>query len=140
MTWKIRCGCLQLRHFDTNEFTITMLLQTAESGGYFEYVPNLRNPNDECYPEVKKVLDGDRGRVKRLALNAGDLQLFLGRFSLHRVTKNTGNRDRLLLIMSFAEKPGMIGNSVRVKDLYGKVTDAHLASARERVRSDALLD
>ena len=34
----------------------------------------------------------------------------------------------------------IIGNSVRVKDLYGKVTDAHLASARVRVRSDALLD
>ncbi len=127
-------------HFDTNEFTITMLLQTAESGGHFEYVPNLRNPNDECYPEVKKVLDGDRSRVKRLALNAGDLQLFLGRFSLHRMTAITGYRDRLVLIMSFAEKPGMVGNSVRSKNLYGKVTDAHLASARERVRSDALLD
>ena len=106
----------------------------------FEYVPNLRNSNDECYSEVKKVLGGERSRVKRLALNAGDLQLFLGRFSLHRVTTNTGNRDRLLLIMSFAEKPGMIGNGVRVKDLYGKIMDAHLTSGRGRVRSDGLLD
>ena len=127
-------------HFDTNEFTITMLLQAAESGGYFEYVPNLRNPNDECCEQVKQVLDGDRRRVTRLELNAGDLQIFLGRFSLHRVTKNTGRWDRLLLIMSFAEEAGMIGNSTRVKDLYGKITGAHLTSSRGRVRSDGLLD
>ena len=124
-------------HFDTNEFTITMLLQAAKSGGYFEYVPNLRNADDECYDEVKRVLDGDRGRVKRLELNPGDLQLFLGRFSLHRVTENTGDSDRLLLIMSFAEQPGMIGNPYRVRDLYGKTADVHKDRA---VPSDGLLD
>ena len=127
-------------HFDTNEFTITMLLKPASSGGYFEYVPALRSQNDECYDEVKKVLEGDRSRVKRLQLNAGDLQFFLGRFSLHQVTENTGDDDRLLLIMSFTEKPGVIGNIVRVKNLYGKVTDAHTQGQNDRVRSDDLLD
>ncbi|MFQ6006934.1 MAG: hypothetical protein ACE5OQ_15705 [Woeseia sp.] len=127
-------------HFDTNEFTITMLLQAAESGSHFEYVPDLRNPNDECYGDVKEILDGNRSRVRRLTLNAGDLQLFLGRFSLHRVTTNSGNRDRLLLIMSFADKPGMVGNRVRVKDLYGKVTDAHGGESRVPARADGLLD
>ncbi len=124
-------------HFDTNEFTITMLLQPAESGGHFEYVPDLRSAQDECYDEVKQVLDGDRSRVKRLDLNAGDLQFFLGRFSLHQVTANSGDTDRLLLIMSFSEKPGMIGSMARVKDLYGKVTEAH---AESRVRADKLVD
>jgi len=127
-------------HFDTNEFTITMLLKPASSGGYFEYVPGLRTQNDECYEEVKKVLDGDRSRVKRLQLSAGDLQFFLGRFSLHQVTANTGDDDRLLLIMSFTEKPGVIGNAVRVKDLYGKVTEAHTQNQQDLVRSDDLLD
>ncbi len=127
-------------HFDTNEFTITMLLQSAESGGHFEYVPNLRRPDSECYRDVKRVLDGDRTRVKTLDLEAGDLQLFLGRFSLHRVTRNTGKRDRLLLIMSFAEKPGMVGNPYRVKDLYGKTTSAHDQASGQRIRADALLD
>ena len=124
-------------HFDTNEFTITMLLQAADSGGHFEYVPGLRTAQDECYDEVKQVLDGDRSRVKRLELNAGDLQFFLGRFSLHQVTANSGNTDRLLLIMSFSEKPGMVGSMARVKNLYGKVTDAH---ADSRVRADNLVD
>jgi len=127
-------------HFDTNEFTITFLLSAAESGGYFEYVPGLRAADDECFDEVKKVLNGDRSRVKRLDLNAGDLQFFLGRLSLHQVTPNTGTTDRLLLIQSFTEKPGVIGNPQRVKDLYGKVTDAHTDRTDERIRTDLLLD
>jgi hypothetical protein len=125
-------------HFDTNEFTITMLLNPASSGGHFEYVPSLRSQDDECYDAVKKVLDGDRSQVKRLNLNAGDLQFFLGRFSLHQVTENTGDQDRLLLIMSFAEKPGMVGSAVRVKDLYGKTTEVH--DQQDRVRADDLID
>jgi len=124
-------------HFDTNEFTITMLLQPASSGAHFEYVPGLRSAQDECYDDVKRVLDGERERVKRLQLNAGDLQFFLGRFSLHQVTENTGDVDRLLLIMSFSEQPGMIGGMARVKDLYGKVTAAHGVN---RVRADDLVD
>ena len=124
-------------HFDTNEFTITMLLKPAQSGGHFEYVPGLRSRDDECYDDVKKVLDGDRSRVSRLELNAGDLQFFLGRFSLHQVTRNTGDDDRLLLIMSFTEKPGVIGSIERVKSLYGKITDAHL---EQTVRADKLVD
>jgi hypothetical protein len=127
-------------HFDTNEFTITMLLKPADDGGFFEYLPGLRSADDECYDDVKKVLDGDRSKVKRLKLNAGDLQFFLGRFSLHQVTENIGHSDRLLLIMSFTEKPGVIGNRVRVQSLYGKITDAHREQDNNRVRSDDLID
>ena len=127
-------------HFDTNEFTITMLLKSAASGGHFEYAPSLRNAEDECYEDVQAVLSGDTRQVTRLSLAPGDLQLFLGRFSLHRVTKNTGPSDRLLLIMSFTEKPGMIGSVERIRELYGKVTDAHLEAQAQRVRADNLMD
>jgi hypothetical protein len=127
-------------HFDTNEFTITMLLKPAASGGYFEYVPNLRSAEDENYEAVRRVLKGDHSRAVRLDLKPGDLQLFLGRFSLHRVTQNTGDTDRLLLIMSFAKKPGMIGSQHRIQELYGKVTNAHIEAEWNRVRNDALID
>jgi len=127
-------------HFDTNEFTVTMLLQPASAGGHFKYVPNLRSAQDEHYDAVRAALNGDTTRVKRLPLQPGDLQLFLGRFSLHRVTENTGTMDRLLLIMSFAEKPGMIGSVHRSRELHGEVTAAHLEAERSRVRSDSLMD
>ena len=83
-------------------------------------------------------LEHDRQRDP-LVLNEGDLQIFLGRFSLHQVTANDGDHDRLLLIMSFSERPGMIGSLTRVKDLYGKTTEAHTANDG-RVRADQLLD
>ena len=40
----------------------------------------------------------------------------------------------------FTEKPGVIGNMVRVKDLYGKVTEAHARNRQDSVPSDDLLD
>jgi hypothetical protein len=124
-------------HFDTNEFTITFLLKAALEGGHFEYVPNLRSAEDECIKEVKQVLAGDRSRVKRLRLTAGDLQFFLGRYSLHQVTANEADSERLLLIQSFCEEDGVTGNPFRVKDLYGKTTAVHEQS---RNVSDKLLD
>ncbi len=124
-------------HFDTNEFTITMLLQPASSGGIFEYIPGLRSADDECYADVGRVLGGDRTRVRQLELNAGDLQFFLGRFSLHRVTQNTGDGDRLVLIMSFTDAPGMIGSKERVMNLYGKMTEEH---ERRQEFTDGLAD
>ena len=124
-------------HYDTNEFTITFLLRAAQAGGHFEYVPNLRNRDDECINEVKKVLAGDRTRVKRLSLTAGDLQFFLGRYSLHQVTPNQGHSERLLLIQSFCENKGISGNPTRVKGLYGKTAPVH---EQVRITSDNLLD
>lgn len=127
-------------HFDTNEFTITLLLQAAETGGDFEYVPALRTPTDERYDAVGRVLDGDRSDVRKLNLQPGDLQLFLGRYALHRVSPCHGETPRLLLIMSFTEVPGVIGSRRRVQTLYGKTMPVHHRGQHDRVRADGLLD
>ena len=127
-------------HFDTNEFTITMLLEPAESGGFFEYVPELRRSDNECIDDVKKIINWDRRSVWWLELKAGDLQFFLGRFTLHQVTRNTCTTDMLLLVQSFAVKPGMYGSSYRVKDLYGWCQSEEEALEENKVRADGLLD
>ena len=31
-----------------------MLVQDCDEGGVFQYVPNIRNKEDECYDEVLK--------------------------------------------------------------------------------------
>ena len=125
-------------HFDTNEFTVTIVIQTAERGGTFEYAPDLRTAEDERYDDVAAVLAGDDTRVRRLALHAGDIQLFEGRYTLHRVTRVEGRRPRHVAIPSWAAKPGMVGKPHRTKDIYGRLTEAHRAQGYERV--DALLD
>ena len=43
-------------------------------------------------------------------------------------------------LMSFPEKPGMIGSVERTRELYGKVADAHLQAQAQRVRADNLMD
>ncbi len=56
------------------------------------------------------------------------------------MTENTGTIDRLLLIQSFAEKPGMIGSMYRVQDLYGKISKIHKVHEQDKNRTDELLD
>ena len=82
-------------HFDSCEFTLSLMIQKPEKGGVFEYCPNIREPGNENFDEVKKVLNGDRKRVKQLKLEPGDLQIFKGRFTLHRVTKVEGKKIKI---------------------------------------------
>jgi len=125
-------------HFDTNEFTVTVVIQPAESGGVFEYVPNIRSCEDERYEAVEAVLAGANEDVRRLALKPGDVQLFMGRFTLHRVTAVSGERLRLVAIPSWSTIPGMIGKPYRTKEIYGRLSPAHLSS--DQARGDRLED
>ena len=102
-------GCQQW-HFDAGNMVTTLLLQAPESGGIFEYVPGLRSEHNENFDEVKKVLDGERERVRQLKLSAGTLALFRGHYSLHRVTPVKGQRKRLQAILGYTTKPGFKGS------------------------------
>ena len=125
-------------HFDTNNYTVTLALQNGEGGGTFEYAPWLRTSADECYDAVEAVLDGRSDRVRRLELRPGDLQIFKGRYALHRVTPVTGGRPRYVAIFSFVEREGMVGSPERTRQLYGRVLPVHLE--RAGLRADALVD
>lgn len=125
-------------HFDTNNYTVTLAIQNAEAGGVFEYSPQLRTPADENYAGVEAVLDGDQQLIRALQLEPGDLQIFKGRYSLHRVTPLSGSRRRYVAIFSFVEEPGMVGSPERTRQLYGRVLPIHLQQAGRR--NDALID
>jgi hypothetical protein len=128
-------------HFDTNEFVASVLTQSPEGGGDFEYCPNVRTARDENFHDVRGVLDGRRDDlVRRLRLRPGDLQLFQGRFSLHRVTTVRGSRARHSAIFSYCERAGVVGSVARTRQLFGRVEPAHLAAAGRAVRGDRLLD
>jgi hypothetical protein len=127
-------------HFDTNEFTISILTQEAEHGGVFEYCPNIRSPSAENFDAVQGVLSGRRDElIRRLALAPGDLQVFKGRFSLHRVTTVRGETARHSAIFAYSGRPGVVGSVARTRQLFGRVLPQHLAAAGQP-RSDQLLD
>lgn len=123
-------------HFDTNEFTVSLLVQEAEGGGRFEYCPNIRSAGDENLGDVRAVLAGRSDLVQRLDLRPGDLQLFQGRYSLHRVSPVTGDVARHTAIFAYSERAGVIGSPERTRQLFGRVLPEHLAGA---VRVDELL-
>jgi hypothetical protein len=125
-------------HFDTNNYTVTLAIQNAELGGEFEFSPNLRTPTDENYDGVGQVLDGDQSLIHTLHLEPGDLQIFKGRYSLHRVTPLSGPTMRYVAIFSFTEMEGVVGSPERTKQLYGRVLPIHLE--RAGMRGDALVD
>lgn len=125
-------------HFDTNNYTVTLAIQNAEEGGDFEYSPHLRTPTDENYAGVEAVLDGGSTLVRTLNLQPGDLQIFKGRYSLHRVTPLAGPQARYVAIFSYVEEPAMVGSPERTQQLYGRVLPIHLE--RAGLRADTLVD
>ncbi len=128
-------------HFDTNDFAVTVLVQPGDEGGLFEYVPQIRSADDEGFDAIARVLAGGREGVRTLDLRPGDLQIFRGRHSLHRVTRvGAGSRPRHAAIFAYTLEPGVIGRVERTRQLFGRVLPAHEEAERRRVRSDALLD
>ncbi len=124
-------------HYDTNEFVVTIMIQAPEAGGDFEYHKDLRTPGDENFAGLSSLLDGsDLSGVRSLSSSPGDLQLFLGRYSLHRVTEVLGDRSRHVLVLSYAKRPGVIGPVDRTRSVYGRVTEAHLVAAQRSVTAE----
>ncbi len=117
-------------HFDANEFIVSLMTVRPDSGGIFEYCPNIRTPGAENYDQVEAVLDGDRTQVKELELNVGDLQLFMGRYSLHRVRE--GHGERHTAIFGYSETPGYIGTADSTRRAYGRCLQEHIDADKRR--------
>ena len=88
-------------HFDACELVASILLRPAKAGGTFEYIPGVRTVDDECFADVASILSGqDQHRIP-VDFLPGDMVLFRGRHSLHRVTPVVGQLSRLIALMSF---------------------------------------
>jgi len=125
-------------HFDGNEFTVSILVQESQEGGVFEYAADLRSPEDENFEGVKEILNGSRNGIKELDLRPGDLQIFKGRFSMHRVTKITGDQRRVIALPTYVTDPYSVNRPAHSKHLYGRAEPIHYE--REHFRIDGLTD
>ena len=125
-------------HFDGNEFTFSILIQEAEEGGLFEFVPDIRKPGDENLESVKSILKGSRVRVRSLKLRPGDMQLFKGLYSLHLVTRVRGKINRIIALSSYTTHPGMMNRPEHSIQVYGK--SMPIQYERENIRSNNLID
>jgi hypothetical protein len=109
-------------HFDTTEFVISIPLQFSQAGGCYEYMPDLRGPENENLAAVSDRMqnpDNSQG-VNAINLEVGSLFLFKGKNTLHRVTEIIGSRDRVVTILSFNQKPGHLLSKGSRLAMYGR--------------------
>ncbi|EAQ66448.1 hypothetical protein MED121_07185 [Marinomonas sp. MED121] len=125
-------------HFDGNEFTVSILVQEPIKGGEFQYYPDLRSPEEENLEEVSKVLGGDLSKVHSLVLRPGDMQIFKGRFSMHRVTRVEGGQSRYIALPTYMRDPDTVNRPEHARQFYGRALPIHFQ--REANRPDDLLD
>lgn len=137
----LRPGCQHPWHFDTNEFVVSLMTRQPSEGGVFEYCPGIRSPGNENFDAVRDVVQGRRERVCTLPLHPGDLQVFFGRYALHRVTRPGGDEERHTLILGYAREPELIGRAERTQKLFGRLADVHRRQhSRAPARGDTLSD
>jgi len=108
-------------HFDAdNSFTMTLMIQPADSGGLFEMSPNTRSLPDENYEHVAEVLNGRRNdTVVSVGRDPGALCIFKGSNSLHRVTRVQGDTLRIMGVFVYEFSAGIVGDPEVNATIYG---------------------
>ena len=107
-------------HFDRSEFTTTLLLQAPRQGGDFQYRHALRSETDPNYDGIARLLRGDDPEVLTLTLDAGDLNIFKGVDTAHRVTPPVGDLPRVITIFTYYETPGRMFSDEENLGFYGR--------------------
>ncbi len=115
-----RCGEALNWHFDRSEFTTTLLLQAPVEGGEFQYRSDLRTEEDPNYDGVARLLTGGDPDIRTLVLTAGTLNMFRGKNTAHRVTPVGGERERMIAVFSYYERPGVVFSDEERIGFYGR--------------------
>ena len=106
-------------HFDNSEFSVSLILQPAEDGGSFEYAPASRQAVEqmEDFPPNESLREALG--VQSPPLRAGDLYLFCGRNSLHRVSP-VRSGQRINAILTFNEDESALMNEYTRRKFFGR--------------------
>lgn len=107
-------------HFDRSEFTTTLLLQAPQRGGEFQFRHALRSAADPNYAGIASLLRGEDPEISTLQLGAGDLNVFKGVNTAHRVTPPLGERARVVTVFTFYETPGRMFSDEENIGFYGR--------------------
>ena len=101
-------------HYDSSDTVVTLMLQPPIGGGRFVFAPFIRGNGaidehtqqceDERFDAVQALFDGNVDTTE-LAVEAGDLVVFNGQRSLHRVTPVVGSRKRIIAVLSYSTLP-----------------------------------
>lgn len=111
-------------HFDRSEFTTTLLLQPPREGGDFQYRQALRSDQDPNFDGIARLLRGEDPEVAALQLGAGDLNVFKGKNTAHRVSPPIGDLARVVTVFTYYETPGRFFSDEENLGFYGRTNPA----------------
>lgn len=116
-------------HFDRSEFSISLILQPAEEGGMFQFVPNSKEVV-EGWQEMPSDMNSTPPlctsiMMQEPELASGDLYLFRGQNSLHRVSEIVKGK-RINVILTFNSDPDGVLNKYTLKKFFGVEKSGHL--------------
>jgi hypothetical protein len=95
-------------HFDGNDFVVSLLVQTPEAGGTFEFATGIRSDESPNFEAVQAVMNGTPNTTQSFRAEPGTLALFRGQQALHRVTEVKGDRTRIIALFSYDRRPGLV--------------------------------
>ncbi len=107
-------------HFDRSQFTTTLLIRAAASGGEFQYRSGLRSETDPNFDGVARLLRGEDPQMSVLPLAAGSLNVFAGRHTAQRVSPVGGASSRIVAVFSYHEEPGFTFSDAERLGFYGR--------------------
>ena len=98
-------------------------MQAPHQGGEFQYRHELRSEENPNYDGVARLLSGEDSEVSTLRLGAGDLNVFKGKNTLHRVVPPVGNLARVVTVFTYYETPGRMFSNEENLGFYGRTND-----------------
>jgi hypothetical protein len=107
-------------HFDRSQFTTTLMVQTPDAGGAFEYRMGLRSDTEPNLDGVARLLRGEDRAVAVQSLGAGSLSVFAGKNTAHRVTAVEGAKSRIAAVFSYYDSPGIRFSAAERMGFYGR--------------------
>ena len=109
-------------HFDNASFAITLMVQSPDKGGVFEYINKGRDYNSNFIDKdfIYSVLKNEV-KVKKLVVNPGTLVLFYGRNYLHRVTPVESIKPRILVTLNYNEENNIMLSKNARKTFFGRI-------------------
>ena len=95
-------------HFDNASFAVTLMIQSPDSGGIFQYVDKGRDFEKNFIDKnlIRLVLN-DNYLAKKLSVEPGTLVLFHGKNYLHRVTPVRSEKCRILVTLNYNLEEGV---------------------------------
>ena len=109
-------------HFDNASFAITLMIQSPNSGGIFQYSNKGRDYENNYIDKnfISKIIN-DQIKVEELKVKPGTLILFYGRNYLHRVTPVKSKKPRILVTLNYNLEKGIELSKNARKTFFGRI-------------------